>query len=270
MPDDTTGQISESPGNSLAAGSIRLKCGYAPALAGEWSGRYSIDGGNEGWQRTKLQLVAAGPDTVDGAFTYIIGTRRWQERHPDSGYIQGRILPDGKLHFGSWDLSLSKEDGEYVLRAEEDAFGGQTRLHWHRKDVNLPEAATCGLRAKDASLPKTLEITPPGPDVPDSMAAFSGIWEGEWDHNLDVKLAVRRISPGGHAEVTFAHGDHYRFRYTAKTFETEGTIEDGILELVPYSSGKVLTFEIMPSGYMKGLSTLGDSQWKGLLFRSPE
>ncbi len=50
-------------------------------------------------------------------------------------------------------------------------------------------------------MPSGLRITPPGASIPANRAAFSGVWVGKWDNQLDIALAIREITPIGVAAV---------------------------------------------------------------------
>ena len=57
-----------------------------------------------------------------------------------------------------------------------------------------------------APLPATLNITPPSPDVPPEIAAFSGMWEGKWVGALYTILVVEKINTET-AEVIYSTGE---------------------------------------------------------------
>ncbi len=72
--------------------------------------------------------------------------------------------------------------------------------------------AGCGSMgfAGSAPLPKDLRVAAPPPGVPDDVAAFSGVWVGQWDlvgertgarAVLDTALAVTKIQSQGGAYV---------------------------------------------------------------------
>jgi hypothetical protein len=49
-------------------------------------------------------------------------------------------------------------------------------------------------------------IAAPGPDVPEPMRAFSGVWVGKMDTGLCVALIVRNIKPTGEVQLTHITG----------------------------------------------------------------
>ena len=57
--------------------------------------------------------------------------------------------------------------------------------------------------------PEDTQISKPGPDVPDSLARFSGKWVGASDGILDHMLAVENISADGKVEAIYAWGVAY-------------------------------------------------------------
>ncbi|RJQ44668.1 MAG: hypothetical protein C4538_09855 [Nitrospiraceae bacterium] len=59
--------------------------------------------------------------------------------------------------------------------------------------------------ASTAPLPPTLNIVPPGPDVPPEIAAFTGVWVGMWNSALDTILVVEKIN-AEQAEIIISFG----------------------------------------------------------------
>ncbi len=80
--------------------------------------------------------------------------------------------------------------------------------------------------ASTAPLPSTLNIVPPSPDVPHEIAAFSGIWEGQWWGFQDAILVVEKIDVNK-AEILYSIGLAQGFepRYFYQTGEVaEGPV----------------------------------------------
>lgn len=74
-----------------------------------------------------------------------------------------------------------------------------------------------------APLPATLNIVHPSPDIPPEIAAFSGIWEGQWideqyRHGPDTILVVEKIDTN-EAEVIISFGTNVEYKpaYLYKT-----------------------------------------------------
>lgn len=59
--------------------------------------------------------------------------------------------------------------------------------------------------ASTAPLPVTLNIVPPASDVPPEIAAFSGIWNGQFWNGLETKLVVEKID-NNKAELIISFG----------------------------------------------------------------
>ncbi|NOZ69777.1 MAG: hypothetical protein GXP46_11175 [Deferribacteres bacterium] len=57
-----------------------------------------------------------------------------------------------------------------------------------------------------APLPPTLNIVSPSPDLPPEIAAFSGVWEGQWVNMLDTILVVEKINTET-AEIIYSTGE---------------------------------------------------------------
>ncbi len=114
-----------------ASGRILLQPQDAAALVGVWEGNYVLDGGLIG--DCVLILSAPSGATLQGVFEY-----RWAKgsaRHPQSGTVTGEIAADGALHFGDWELTLSRDGGAYSFEAKEQLAGQPAKLHWRRDGV---------------------------------------------------------------------------------------------------------------------------------------
>ena len=74
--------------------------------------------------------------------------------------------------------------------------------------------------ASTAPLPATLNIVPPESDIPPVIAAFSGIWEGQWMGFQDAILVVEKIDKNK-AVVILSYGlaEGFEPRYFYKTAE---------------------------------------------------
>ena len=69
--------------------------------------------------------------------------------------------------------------------------------------IMLPSCVT----APPPPLPERLEIIPPAPDVTPEIAAFSGVWEGQWGamKGIDTIVAIEKID-NRKAEILFSFG----------------------------------------------------------------
>ena len=64
----------------------------------------------------------------------------------------------------------------------------------------------CATGSANVPLPQTINIIPPGLDVPPELAAFSGKWEGWWQRGVDAVLIVNYID-SKRAEIIYAWGE---------------------------------------------------------------
>ena len=95
--------------------------------------------------------------------------------------------------------------------------------------------------ASTAPLPATLNIVPPSPDLSPEIAAFSGIWEGQWRGFQDTILVVEKID-NNKAEVILSYGmtEGFEARYFYKTAE----VSDGPVIRWTDPSGDQMIFKI--------------------------
>lgn len=238
---------------SDAARAVHLKCGDATVLGGVWSGRYIFKGGSSAWLHTRLHITPTGPDSVEGVFEYIYGIRRGYERVPKNGGLEGRILADGQLYFGSWALSLEVDGSEHTFRASEKIAGQLADLHWSRSDIRLPKQSGCEWSPREAPLPETIQVLAPGPEVPPEMAVFSGIWRGAWGRKVDSRLVVRSISPDGSVSAFYSCGEDQDGYFLAGITEVNGRIKGDTLYLEPFSNGATVKYMLDPDGNLIGI-----------------
>jgi hypothetical protein len=61
---------------------------------------------------------------------------------------------------------------------------------------------------RETPLPTDVRLIPPGPQVPEAVARFAGVWTGEWEHfgGLCHTLVVEEVFANGYARVIFSHG----------------------------------------------------------------
>ena len=241
-PDGNTSALStKQVASSGPDGSVHLIEANAKELVGVWKGRAVMDSGDS--SRTALTIMSATGNFIHAYFEY-----RWQgnnyARHPDSGTIQGEIGSDGKLHFGSWDLALSKDGADYIFSTRQPFAQSTANLSWSRSGVQLTSASElpqqeananpiewpsfqAGLMPGESSspvkakLPLGTSISDPDPEVGDAQNAYLGVWSG-WmcrDRVTDLKIAFKEIDSKG-ATITYASGNakwkHYKERLKAK------------------------------------------------------
>ena len=101
----------------------------------------------------------------------------------------------------------------------------------------LPVLSACASNSVTSStetvpLPKNIEITlmPPASDVPPSIAAFAGKWNGVWGNTVPSNLYVEKISADGTAQVVYAWYDPWVVRGGATRY-ADGRISNGVLTI---------------------------------------
>jgi len=74
--------------------------------------------------------------------------------------------------------------------------------------IAVATLSACATTGSTVNLPwpENLNITPPSPGLAPELAAFSGIWEGNWDGGLASRLAVEQIDTES-ARVVYAWDD---------------------------------------------------------------
>jgi hypothetical protein len=116
-----------------------------------------------------------------------------------------------------------------------------------------------------AALPADVEIAAPGDDVPADVAAFLGVWEGDWGGRLDGKLAVERVTADGEAHAIYAWGGGVDGLEAGRA-DAEGTISDGQLVLDEFPSGARAVYELQDDGTLEGTYTNPEGRSTGGLF----
>jgi hypothetical protein len=108
-------------------------------------------------------------------------------------------------------------------------------------------------------LPPSTVMTPPA-DVPARIAAFSGVWVGQWTAGevvMEHTLIVESIDKDGDSflvRILFSHGDQPHWGYDDPGyFRTEGSIgADGKLRLKPLPNGARITYAMLRAGELSG------------------
>ena len=100
-------------------------------------------------------------------------------------------------------------------------------------------------------LPEETQISKPGPDVPDSMARFSGKWFGVSGGILDHLLAVENISRDGKVEAIYAWGVAYIWEINSPGWARyKGEFQGRKLVLTAPDSILTISYEINSDGSM--------------------
>lgn len=99
--------------------------------------------------------------------------------------------------------------------------------------------------------PEDSEIIPPGPDIPESLAQFSGRWFGVSDGILDHLLIVEKISSPAEIRAVYAWGVAYQWGINQPGWERfQGVFKDGKLVLKPADGVLTISYWINPDGSM--------------------
>ena len=117
-----------------SAKTIKLSANDADNLVGVWEDNYETDNGYRG--TGVLTITPADKNYVNGVFVYIYNFGK-RSRFPDKGTKLGIIKEDGKLHFGSWALTMIERGGKYTLTTRQPSFGTTVNFYWSRDDFVL-------------------------------------------------------------------------------------------------------------------------------------
>lgn len=131
-------------------------------------------------------------------------------------------------------------------------------------------ACASGPKAPPAPAPLSpkLVYVAPGPDVPPSMAAFVGRWEGTWGDDLDGKLAVQRVTAQGGMTGVYAWGDKPG-RFEAGSSPVKGTIVGDMLTLETFGNGATARYKLIDPDTLRGEYVLPGNTSVGFFRRAP-
>lgn len=146
----------------------------------------------------------------------------------------------------------------------------------------------CAAQEPRTPLPAQVEIVSPGPDIPESVAAFSGIWTGRIETISsgtgsgqilrDQTLVVQRIRQTDNttyqALILWSVGPFERMPASQAT--VTGTISpDGVLHVGPLRSGLSSTYKMSADRSSLASESVGPtfvggtpSTWRGTLWRN--
>ncbi len=99
-------------------------------------------------------------------------------------------------------------------------------------------------------LPEDVHIHQPDPDIPDSLAVFSGKWFGVSDGVLDHMLVVENISVSGEVNAIYAWGVAHQWGVNPGYERFKGIFQNGKLVLQDKDRNLIITYEIRPDGSM--------------------
>ena len=89
---------------------------------------------------------------------------------------------------------------------------------------------------RETPLPTDMRLTPPGPEVPEAVAYFAGVWSGAWvDEGREAlchTLVVEEVWAQGYAQVIYSIGTYAGWDIRQPTFlRATGRIADGTLRV---------------------------------------
>lgn len=104
----------------------------------------------------------------------------------------------------------------------------------------------CAATPQFTPLPYGIKITPPTPDFPKNIAAFSGAWYGIWDNGRTTTLVVQKIKPS-EASVVYSWGPLGKEREGGFGHYI-GSIEPGKLTVTIPERGITITYLLSDDG----------------------
>lgn len=112
--------------------------------------------------------------------------------------------------------------------------------------------AGCAPARISADVPiRNIQVETPKPDIPSELAAFSGVWAGEWtdgrDYRNSIALVVEQISSSNHARVTFGCGrptPASAARLCPGAWSHTAEFSSGTLKVAETGAGNSLVFQI--------------------------
>ena len=130
-------------------------------------------------------------------------------------------------------------------------------------------------------MPDVVRIISPGPEIPPHIAAFSGVWKGEWDPfpGASQSLVVQSIEApvagrDYRVSVIMGWGDNWPGRLTSLAQDyvyLSGTISpDGVLRVEHERRDRVTTYRMTTDRQMlqSAFSAPGQRRQEGLLWRT--
>lgn len=94
------------------------------------------------------------------------------------------------------------------------------------------QAATAKACQRETPLPADVRLIAPGPQVPEAVARFAGVWTGEWERTDGVchTLIVEEVLANSYARVIYSHGASLALNVPLPGFwRATGRIVDGTL-----------------------------------------
>jgi hypothetical protein len=94
------------------------------------------------------------------------------------------------------------------------------------------QAAAAKECPRETPVPADVRLITPGPEVPEAVARFAGVWTGEWEHSggLCHTLIVEEVLANGSARVLYSYGTSVTFDTRLPGFlHVTGRIVDGEL-----------------------------------------
>jgi dienelactone hydrolase len=113
-------------------------------------------------------------------------------------------------------------------------------------------------RAGGVPLPPDVAVTPPGPEVPEAFARFSGAWgRGAWGGVLPHVLVVERVTAGGEVMAVYAFGEAAEPQVPAGYVRVAGRIDEEGALVLPLARGRGVAEYRLAGDRLRGVYVAG-------------
>lgn len=129
-------------------------------------------------------------------------------------------------------------------------------------------STSSGDKRDPAPLPTPLTLNAPASDVPANVAAFSGLYEGDWGGWLNGKLAVVSVEADGRVTAIYGIGENpgeWRAAYS----EHKGSVVGDVLTLDRFGNGAVASYTMREDGDLDGRYVRDGNTSIGVFKRKP-
>jgi hypothetical protein len=111
-----------------------------------------------------------------------------------------------------------------------------------------PQAAAARECPRETPVPADGRLITPGPEVPEAIARFAGVWTGEWEHSGGFchTLVVEEVLANGYARVLYSYGASVTVNVRLPGFvRVTGRIVDGALRFhLPIRDRPMLAYRV--------------------------
>jgi hypothetical protein len=108
------------------------------------------------------------------------------------------------------------------------------------------QAAAAKECQRETPVPTDVRLVAPGPEVPEALARFAGVWTGEWEHSGEFchTLVVEEVLANGAARIIYSYGTSVTVNVRLPGFvRVTGRIVDGALRMhVPIRNRPMLAY----------------------------